>query len=75
MKKDLIEEINSLPPLPSSVIELEKYKSIGNTDIKKLISIIEILKKLVLIYNNLPYCISLQYVLHRHIALLICEIN
>ena len=28
MKKDLIEEINSLPPLPSSVIELEKYKSI-----------------------------------------------
>ena len=26
MKKDLLEEINSLPPLPSSVIELEKYK-------------------------------------------------
>ena len=41
MKKNLIEEINSLPPLPSSVIELEKYKSIGNTDIMKLISIIE----------------------------------
>ena len=41
MKKNLIEEINSLPPLPSSVIELEKYKSIENTDIMKLISIIE----------------------------------
>ena len=41
MKKDLIEEINSLPPLPSSVIELEKYKNIDNTDILKLISIIE----------------------------------
>ena len=41
MKKDLLEEINSLPPLPSSVIELEKYKSIENNDIKKLISIIE----------------------------------
>ena len=41
MKKDLIEEINSLPPLPSSVIELEKYKSIDNSDLLKLISIIE----------------------------------
>jgi HD-like signal output (HDOD) protein len=41
MKKDLIEEINSLPPLPASVIELEKYKKLDNTDIKKLSSIIE----------------------------------
>ena len=41
MKKDLIEEINSLPALPSSVIELEKYKSVGNTDIEKLTAIIE----------------------------------
>ena len=41
MKKDLIEEINSLPPLPTSVIELEKYKSIDNSDLLKLISIIE----------------------------------
>ena len=41
MKKDLIEEINSLPALPSSVIELEKYKSVGNTDIGKLTAIIE----------------------------------
>lgn len=41
MKKDLIEEINSLPPLPASVIELEKYKKLDNTDIKKLTSIIE----------------------------------
>jgi HD-like signal output (HDOD) protein len=41
MKKDLIEEINSLPPLPASVIELDKYRNIKNTDIKNLISIIE----------------------------------
>ena len=41
MKKDLLEEINSLPALPSSVIELGKYKSIGNADIQTLISIIE----------------------------------
>ena len=41
MKKDLIEEINSLPALPSSVIELEKYKSVGNTDSEKLTAIIE----------------------------------
>lgn len=41
MKKDLLEEINSLPALPSSVSELGKYKSIGNADIQTLISIIE----------------------------------
>lgn len=41
MKKDLIEEINSLPPLPTSVIELEKYKNIESTNISKLLSIIE----------------------------------
>ena len=41
MKKDLIEEINSLPPLPASVIELDKYKNIENTNIQELISIIE----------------------------------
>ena len=41
MKKDLIKEINSLPPLPSSVIKLEKYKVAQNTNINNLISIIE----------------------------------
>ena len=41
MKKDLIEEINSLPSLPASVIELEKYKNIESTNISKLLSIIE----------------------------------
>ena len=41
MKKDLIAEINSLPALPSSVIELEKYKVAQNTNINNLISIIE----------------------------------
>ena len=41
MKKDLIKEINSLPPLPLSVIELEKYKVAQNTNINNLISIIE----------------------------------
>ena len=38
MKKDLIKEINSLPPLPSSVIKLEKYKVAQNTNINNLIS-------------------------------------
>ena len=41
MKKDLIEEINSLPPLPSSVIELDKYKNVESTNVQELISIIE----------------------------------
>ncbi len=41
MKKDLKEEINSLPPLPASVIELENYKKLDNSDIKKLTSIIK----------------------------------
>lgn len=41
MKKDLIEEINSLPPLPASVMELDKYRNLNNTNIKDLIPIIE----------------------------------
>ena len=41
MKRILIEELHSLPSLPASVIELEKYKNIKNTDISELISIIE----------------------------------
>ena len=40
MKKDLLEEIHSLPPLPSSVFELNEYKNIGNTNTTELISII-----------------------------------
>lgn len=41
MKKNLIQELNSLPSLPSSIIELEKYKSAKSTDMFELISIIE----------------------------------
>lgn len=41
MKKDLLEEINSLPPLPSSVIELDKYRNLEKADISNLISIIQ----------------------------------
>ena len=41
MKKDIIEEIRSLPTLPASVFELNEYKNIENTDISKLVSIIE----------------------------------
>ena len=41
MKKDLIEEIKSLPPLPTSISEINKFKNLENTDISQLISIIE----------------------------------
>lgn len=41
MKKILIDKISSLPPLPQSVIELEKFKSLDNYDVDELIQIIE----------------------------------
>ena len=41
MKKDLIEEIKSLPPLPTSISEINKFKNLESTDISQLISIIE----------------------------------
>lgn len=41
MKKDLLEEIKSLPPLPTSISEINKFKNLENTDISQLISIIE----------------------------------
>lgn len=41
MKKNLINELNSLPSLPSSIIELEQYKNSKSTDVFKLVSIIE----------------------------------
>lgn len=40
MKKILIDKINSLPPLPQSVIELEKFKSLDKFDIEELVEII-----------------------------------
>ena len=40
MKKKLIKEINSLPPLPSSVYELENFRKLDSTDIEKLTDII-----------------------------------
>ncbi len=41
MKKNLINELNALPSLPSSIIELEKFKNSKSTDVFKLVSIIE----------------------------------
>ena len=41
MKKILIEKIDSLPPLPSSIIELDDFKKIKNSTPEKLIKIIE----------------------------------
>ena len=40
MKKKLIKEINSLPPLPSSVYELENFRKLDSTDTEKLMNII-----------------------------------
>ncbi len=41
MKKLIIEKINSLPPLPKSILELEKFKRLQNKDPRQLRSIIE----------------------------------
>ena len=41
MKKILIKKIDSLPPLPSSIIELEDFKRIKDSSPEKLITIIE----------------------------------
>lgn len=40
MKKKLLKEINSLPPLPSSVYELEDFRKLDSEDMDKLILII-----------------------------------
>lgn len=40
MKKILIEKINSLPPLPNSIIELENFRQLESYDIEKLMEII-----------------------------------
>lgn len=40
MKKILIEKINSLPPLPNSIIELENFRQIDSYDIEALMKII-----------------------------------
>ncbi len=41
MKKDIIEGIRTLPPLPASVFELNEFRNIEDTNTIKLISIIE----------------------------------
>lgn len=41
MKKKLIQKIDSLPPLPSSIIELNDFKKIKNSTPEKLVKIIE----------------------------------
>lgn len=41
MKKKLIQKIDSLPPLPSSIIELSDFKQIKNSTPEKLVKIIE----------------------------------
>jgi len=41
MKKDILEELHSLPPLPSNVFELNDYKNSDNIDTSQLISIIK----------------------------------
>jgi HD-like signal output (HDOD) protein len=40
MKKILVEKINSLPPLPNSIIELENFRKLENYDVDKLLTII-----------------------------------
>ena len=40
MKKKLLYEINSLPPLPNSVFELENFRKLDSTDTDELIKII-----------------------------------
>ena len=41
MKKNLIQKIDCLPPLPSSIIQLNDFKKIKNSSPEKLIKIIE----------------------------------
>ena len=41
MKKNLIEKIDNLPPLPSNILELNDFKKIENSSPEKLIKIIE----------------------------------
>ncbi len=40
MKKILVDKINSLPPLPSSIMELEKFRQLESYEIDELIKII-----------------------------------
>ena len=41
MKKKLIKEINSLPPLPNSVIELDEFRKLDSVNTDKLVEIIK----------------------------------
>ncbi|WP_122893705.1 HDOD domain-containing protein [Arcobacter peruensis] len=41
MKKNLIEKIDNLPPLPSTILELDDFKKVENSSPEKLIKIIE----------------------------------
>jgi HD-like signal output (HDOD) protein len=41
MKKQILHEINSLPPLPTSVIELDEFRNIDCIDIEQLMAIIK----------------------------------
>lgn len=50
MKKQILHEINSLPSLPASVIELDEFKNLDSVDIDKLM---EIIKKDPLIVANI----------------------
>ena len=50
MKKQIIHEINTLPPLPTNVIELNEFRNHDDIDIDKLM---EIIKKDPLIVANI----------------------
>jgi HD-like signal output (HDOD) protein len=50
MKNQIVHEITTLPPLPTSVLELSEYKNVDSVDIEKLI---EIIKKDPLIVANI----------------------
>jgi HD-like signal output (HDOD) protein len=50
MKKQILHEITALPPLPTSVIELDQYKNTDCIDVEKLM---EIIKKDPLIVANI----------------------
>ncbi|MAC84226.1 MAG: HDOD domain-containing protein [Arcobacter sp.] len=41
MKKKLVQKIDSLPPLPGSIIELDDFKKVKNSTPEKLVKIIE----------------------------------
>lgn len=41
MKKKLTEKIDSLPPLPNSMLELEDFRKVKNTNPEELIAIIK----------------------------------